>query len=109
MSLARVIAAARRFEGGRDLVHESELQRLLGRDRLGLEHHLERLGQTDESREALRAAEARDDAELELGEAELRAGVATRALHAIATSRPPPRARFSMAATVGFGPASTRR
>ena len=34
-------------------------------------------------------------------------GVATRALHAMATSRPPPRARFSIAATVGLGPAST--
>ena len=34
-------------------------------------------------------------------------GVATRALHAMATSSPPPSARFSMAATVGLGPAST--
>mmetsp|Transcript_18318 Transcript_18318/g.45628 ORF Transcript_18318/g.45628 Transcript_18318/m.45628 type:complete len:207 (+) Transcript_18318:1622-2242(+) len=35
-------------------------------------------------------------------------GVATRALHAMATSSPPPRARLSMAATVGLAPASTR-
>ena len=28
-------------------------------------------------------------------------------MHAMATSRPPPRARFSIAATVGLGPAST--
>ena len=34
-------------------------------------------------------------------------GVHTRALHAMASSSPPPSARFSMAATVGFGPAST--
>ena len=51
---------------------EPELERFLGQDRVADEVHLERLVDADEPRQALRAAEAGDDAELDLGLAEER-------------------------------------
>ena len=53
-------------------VDEAELERFLGEDRVADQVHLERLVGADEPRQALRAAEAGDDAELDLRLAEQR-------------------------------------
>ena len=53
-------------------VDEPELEGFLGEDRVADEVHLERLVGADEPRQPLGAAEARDDAELDLGLAEQR-------------------------------------
>ena len=52
---------------GHDAVDEPELVRLLGGDRVAGRVHLQRLGRADEPREPLRAAEAGDDPEVDLG------------------------------------------
>ena len=53
-----------------DAVDEPVLEGLLGRDRLADGVHLQRLGRADEPGEPLRAAEAGDDPEVDLGLAE---------------------------------------
>ena len=53
-----------------DAVDEPVLVAVLGRDRLARGVHLERLGRPHEPRQPLRAAEAGDDAEVDLGLAE---------------------------------------
>src|SRR6476469_3358514 len=53
-----------------DAVDEPDLQRLDGVDRLAEQVQLQRAGRADEAREPLRAPEARDDAEVDLGLAE---------------------------------------
>ena len=55
-----------------DAVDEPELERFVGQDRVADEVHLERLVGADEARQPLRAAEAGDDPELDLGLAEAR-------------------------------------
>ena len=53
-----------------DAVDQAVLVGVLGRDRLARGVHLERLGRPDEPRQPLRAAEAGDDPEVDLGLAE---------------------------------------
>ena len=57
---------------GDDAVDEPEARGLLGADRVADEVHLQRLVLADEPRQALGAAEAGDDPELDLGLAEER-------------------------------------
>ncbi len=150
----------------------ARLERLLGADGRAGQHHLARRLQAHQARQPLRAAKARQDAQLQLRQAQLGAcaaaggeacqelgptrcrraasckrvhsvrtfqvrragtkrrqcqpppfsvtarhshpprwvaapGEHSRALHARAVSRPPPRATPSMAATVGLGPLSS--
>ena len=55
---------------GDDAVDKAELERLVGEDRVADQVHLQRLVLADQARQALGAAEAGDDAELDLGLAE---------------------------------------
>ena len=57
-----------------DLVDQARRERVLRRDRIAGQDHRQRLLDADEPRQALRAARARDQAELDLGQAEPRAG-----------------------------------
>ena len=57
---------------GRDVVDQAGLERLGGADVATGGHHLERLGDADQAGEALRAAGAGQQAEVDLGQAELR-------------------------------------
>jgi hypothetical protein len=53
-------------------LHQADAQRLRGRDAHAGEDHLERLAASHEPRQPLRAAAARDDGQVDLGEPELR-------------------------------------
>ena len=66
------------------------------------EDHLQRPSAPDQTRQALRAAEARDQAEAGLGQAQAGLGAAQRTVQASASSRPPPRAKPPMAAITGL-------
>ena len=50
-----------------EAVDEAQLERFLGEDRVADEVHLERLARAHQARQALGAAEAGDDPELDLG------------------------------------------
>src|SRR6185369_10161462 len=92
-------------DGGRnDVVHQAQLPGLRGADRLPGEDEVQSGLEPDELRQALGAARARKEAELDLGEPELvrDASEATRPRQASAHSRPPPRQAPWMAATTGL-------
>ena len=55
-----------------EVVHHAELEGLLRDNRFASENEVERLGQTDETREPRAAAPRRQDAELHFGQTELR-------------------------------------
>ena len=57
-----------------DLVDQAGRERVLRRDRIARQDHRQRLLDADEARQALRAAGARNEPELDLGQAEPRAG-----------------------------------
>ena len=58
----------------RDFIDQPERLRLLGRNRVAAGHHLHRIRHRYDARQALRAAGAGQDAELDLGQAEQRLG-----------------------------------
>ena len=79
--------------GAHVVVDHAHLKRALGVEARGGEDHLLGARQADEARQALRAASARDDAELELGQADASLAVLiTRMSAVMASSRPPPKA-----------------
>ena len=76
-----------------DAVDETDRQRLFGGDGAAGQDHLERARFADQPRQALGAAIARDQAELDFGQSRAwRAGAAIRKVQASASSRPPPKA-----------------
>src|SRR5207253_6476323 len=70
--LGGLARAALQVRGMHDLVHEAHLLGAASVELLAREDEIERVGETDETRGALRAAGAGDEAELNLGEADLR-------------------------------------
>ena len=77
-------------KAGDDAIDEPVLPRLEGVDRLADQVQLERPANADEARQALRAAEARDDPQLDLRLGEAGLVVAIRTSAPIASSQPPP-------------------
>ena len=73
-ALLRQHLAGKRFAaGGRafdDFLDQAVLERLRGADRIAADDHLDRQFRTDRARQALRAARARQQAELHFGQAE---------------------------------------
>src|SRR5262249_31658131 len=64
-----------------DLVHQTTAQRALGIEHASGEDQIERAGETDQARQALRATEAGNDPELDLGQPEARLRIVRR--HAV--------------------------
>ena len=117
---AKAMAAVAQLGGtaGRDVVDQAGLECFAGADVAARRHHLERLGDPDEAGQALRAARAGQQAEVDLGQAELRrvdsdAVVARRArlrgrrrARCRGSRRSPAPAAFSIAACTSWRPAA---
>ncbi|MNY02710.1 hypothetical protein D3C86_1352930 [compost metagenome] len=53
-----------------EFIHQADAQRVLGRDRLAVDDHLQCLGRTDQAGQALGSSRAGQQAELDFGQAE---------------------------------------
>ncbi len=85
-------------------------ERLLGRHRVARQDHGHRLLHADEARQALRAARARNQAELDFGQAERACRPRRRGSGSpCASSSPPPSGVPCIAAMVGFSPRRASR
>ena len=89
-------------------VDQADALRLLGLDGAAGHDHLQRARLADHARQALRAAIARDQPELDLRQAHLGvAGRQSRNVQASASSSPPPKAKPLITAIDGIGSASS--